>query len=97
MYPMRAIRAAGDLVVGRRLRVLLRLLWLGLVTIITWLIIMIPIILLDDWIKRLVPAISWLPLVPLTIIAMSSLTLVFAASYIYLLYRRIVDDDAAPA
>jgi hypothetical protein len=63
----------------------------------TWLVVMIPIILFDDWVKKLVPSISWLPLVPLTIVVMSSVTLVYVASYVYVLYRRIVDDDAGPA
>jgi len=97
MYPLQAIRAAGDMVIGRRLRVLYRLLWMALVVAVTWLIIMIPIILFDDWIKKLVSAINWLPIVPFTIIAMGALTLVYVSSYIYLLYRRIVDDDASPA
>jgi hypothetical protein len=97
MYPMRAIKAAGDLVVGRRLRIIFRLAWLLLMIIATWAIIVIPIILFDSWIKSLLPIINWLPLVPLTVIAMGALTLVFASSYVYLLYRRIVDDDAAPA
>ncbi len=97
MYPLHAIRAAGDLVVGRRLRILFRLAWLLFVIVMTWAIIVIPVVLFDDWIKQIVPAISWLPLVPLTVFTMSSVTLVFAASYIYLLYRRVVDDDAAPA
>jgi hypothetical protein len=96
MYPFQAIRTAGDLVVGRRLRILLRLLWLAIFTVVAWLVVMVPIILFDDWIKKLVPAISAVPFVPLTIIAMSSVTLVFASSYVYLLYRRIVDDDAGP-
>jgi hypothetical protein len=97
MYPMQAIRTAGDLVVGRRTRVLLRLVWLLFIVVMTWIIIVIPIILFDAWLKQVVPAISWLPLVPLTIIGLSSVTLIFVTSYIYLLYRRIVDDDAAPA
>ena len=97
MYPMHAIRTAGDLVVGRRLRMLLRLLWLALLVVLAWAIIIIPIILFDAWIKQLLPAVSWAPFVPLAIISMSSLSLIFAASYVYLLYRRIVDDDAAPA
>lgn len=97
MYPLQAIKSAGDLVVGRRLRVLYRLAWLLLVVVGTWLVLMIPIILFDDWIKKLVPAISWFPLVPLAIIGLTSLTLIYVSSYIYLLYRRIVDDDAAPA
>jgi len=97
MYPMQAIRTAGDLVIGRRTRVLLRLAWLLLIIVLTWIIIVIPIILFDAWLKQLVPAIQWLPLVPLTIIALGSITLIFTTSYIYLLYRRIVDDDAGPA
>ena len=97
MYPMRAIRAAGDLVTGRRLRVLYRILWLIFVVVLIWLVVMIPIILFDDWVKKLVPTINWLPLVPISIISLSSLTLIFTSSYIYLLYRRIVDDDASPA
>lgn len=97
MYPMQAIRTAGDLVVGRRLRMLYRLLWLMLVIVITWLVVVIPIIIFDEWLKQQVPAIEWLPIVPLSIMAMAAVTLVFTSSYIYLLYRRIVDDDAAPA
>ena len=97
MYPMHAIRSAGDLVVGRRLRVLFRLAWLLFVTALAWAVVVIPIILFDDWVKGLVPSINWLPLVPIVIFAMASLTLIYTTSYIYLLYRRIVDDDAAPA
>lgn len=97
MYPMQALRSAGDLVVGRRLRILFRLLWLVLITVTVWIVIVIPIILLDDWVKQVLPAINWFPLVPLVIIAMGSLTVVFVTTYTYLLYRRIVDDDAAPA
>ncbi len=97
MYPLQAMRAAGDLVIGRRLRVLYRLLWLALIVILAWLIILIPIILFDSWIKSLVPAINWLPIVPVSITVMAAATLVYVSSYVYLLYRRIVDDDASPA
>lgn len=97
MYPFQAIKTAGDLVIGRRLRVLFRLLWLAVTIIVMWAIIVIPIILFDDWLKQLLPAISWLPLVPLTILTLSSVTIIFATSYIYLLYRKVVEDDASPA
>lgn len=97
MYPMRAIKTAGDLVIGRRVRVLLRLLWLAAVVAGVWACSMIPIILLDTWLKSLLPAIEWLPVVPVALLVMTTLTVIWMASYIYLLYRRIVDDDAAPA
>ena len=97
MYPWRALHTAGDLVVGRRLRILLRLLWMALVIVIMWAIILIPIILFDDWIKHVWSAISWLPIVPLSILAMSSITIVFAAAYVYMLYRKVVEDEAKSA
>lgn len=96
-YPMQAIRAAGDLVVGRRLRILLRLLWLLLIIALTWVVAMMPVILFDTWLKGLFPGVSWLPIVPVVLLVLGTISVVWSASYIYLLYRRIVDDDAAPA
>lgn len=97
MYPFQAIRTAGDLVVGRRIRILLRFLWMVLLVIIAWLLIVIPIIMGDAWLKKLWPAVEWLPIVPISLLVMSSLTIVFAATYVYMLYRKVVDDDANPA
>lgn len=97
MYPLEALRTAGDLVIGRRVRILLRMLWLGLTIAVMWLVIMIPIILFDTWLKGVFPNIQWLPVVPVAFLILSSITVIWSASYIYLLYRRIVADDAAPA
>jgi hypothetical protein len=91
VYPWRAIKMAGDMVVGRRVRIMLRLLFMALPMAILWLVILVPVILLDNWLK-----IDWLPLVPLTSLILSTLTLTWVASYIYILYRRLLDDDAPP-
>lgn len=97
MYPMQAIKAAGDLVIGRRVRILLRFLWLIFITAVGWVLIMVPVILLDTWLKGMWPIISWIPVVPVMLLVMGTATIVWTASYIYLFYRRVVDDDAAPA
>ncbi|MDB5167282.1 MAG: conserved rane protein of unknown function [Candidatus Saccharibacteria bacterium] len=97
MYPIQALRTAGDLVIGRRIRILLRILWLGLSIALSWVILMIPIILFDSWLKSLWPAVNWLPIVPVALLILGALTVIWATSYIYLLYRRIVADDSAPA
>jgi hypothetical protein len=91
-YPWQAIREAGDRVVGRRVRVLLRLLFMLLPMAVMWLVILVPVILLDNWLK-----IDWLPLVPLASLILSTLTLTWVASYIYLLYRSLLDDSTPPA
>lgn len=97
MYPMQALRTAGDLVVGRRLRILYRWLWLVGTLALAWLIIMVPIIIFDTWLKSVVATLSWLPIVPVSLLIMSSLSIVFSAAYVYLLYRKVVEDGAKPA
>lgn len=97
MYPMRALKTAGDLVIGRRLRILLRLLWMLLGVVVVWAVVMIPIIIFDTWLKGVWPAVVAVPLIPLALLAMGSVTTIWMASYVYLLYRKVVDDDAKPA
>lgn len=97
MYPFQALKNAGDIVVGRRLRIFLRFIWLFAFTFIVWAVVLIPIILFDAWLKSTWPAISWLPLIPVCFLAMASLSVLWIASYTYILYRKVVDDNAAPA
>ena len=97
MYPYQAIKIGGDLVVGRRLKIILRFIWMIFLLTIFWAIILIPIIMLDSWLKGAWSAISWLPTVPITILLLSSFSIVWISSYVYLLYRKVVSDDAASA
>lgn len=97
MYPFRALAIAGDMVVGRRLRIMYRLLWGVLLQAVLWIAVLIPVVLLDTGLKHVVPAIGWLPIVPIILAMLSTVSLIATASYVYLLYRRVVDDDAKPA
>ncbi len=97
MYPMEAIRLAGDLVVGRRIRILLRIFWILLVILLIWAVVLVPVILFDGALKSAIPAIDWLPIVPAVALGLSILSLVILTVYIYTFYRKVVDDDSAPA
>ena len=97
MYPMKAIRLAGDLVVGRRLRILLRLAWMVLSLALIWAIILIPIIVLEGALTQAIPVFANVPIVPIVVLLLASFSIVFAASYIYMFYRKVVEDDSAPA
>jgi len=97
MYPMRAIKAAGDIVIGRRLRIMYRLLWGALIAIIMWACVMIPLVLIDTGIKNLLPAIKDVPAVPIIATLMNAFMVVWMSTYVYMLYRGIVDDGSAPA
>lgn len=94
MYPFEALRTAAEIVSGRRIRILLRLLWVGFTTFALWLVVMLPVVLLDALIKNTWPVTQSVPIVPLALLAVSSILTIWAASYVYLLYRKVVDSDA---
>lgn len=86
MYPGAALREAGDIAIGRRLPLALRLLWLLACVLVVWFVILMPLV----WLNSL----SWLqavPLVPIVSQGLAGATAVFTATYIYLLYRRLID------
>ena len=91
MYPGEALRLAGDSVVGRRLRILYRLLYMALPMLLLWIVILIPTVILDNVIQ-----LNWLPLVPIIVLILTSITIIWFTSYIYLLYRKIIEDDTKP-
>ena len=97
IYPMQALRAAGDIAVGRRVRILYRILWMLLIVALAWAAVMIPTVLFDTGIKNAIPAIKSVPFVPVVAALMGATSAVWTSAYIYILYRRIVDDDASPA
>jgi hypothetical protein len=97
MYPWKAIRTAGDMVTGRRLRILLRMAWLMFVIALAWFIIMLPLILLTNWIQAAIPQVAWVPVIPILLVILSTSTTVIAGTYVYLLYRKVLEDESAPA
>lgn len=97
MYPLRAIRIAGDLVVGRRLRVFLRLLWGILVAALMWALVLLLAILVDNLVKMWFPNAPIFSVVPYIAALVGAMAVVWFAAYVYLFYRKVVDDDAKPA
>ena len=91
MYPYQAIKTAGDIMLGRRIKILLRWLWMILVVVIATLVVMIPIILIDMGIKQLWPAVQSVPVVPVAFVLLLACTTIWVASYVYMLYRKVVD------
>jgi len=91
MYPLKALRSAGDLVLGRRVRILLRWTWMFVVIGLTWAIILIPLILIDEWLKSIWTIYINVPTVPFVLAVLSTVSIIWASSYVYLLYRKVVD------
>lgn len=93
MYPFEALKLSSKVVASRRLRMLTRVIWMALCIVVGWIVVMIPIVLLDTWIKGVWSSIEWLPIVPVALLILSPITLIWSATYIYTLYRKVIDDD----
>ena len=86
LYPIHALRTASDLMMGRRIKFLIRLVALIIVMVITWVIVMLPIIVFDLWIKTF----EWskgIPFVPSCLVVMTCFTFIYITAYLYLYYR----------
>ncbi|HET8690292.1 MAG TPA: hypothetical protein VFL81_02555 [Candidatus Saccharimonadales bacterium] len=89
IYPWDAIKSAHRMVSGNRLPVIGRLAWLGLLLVLLWAVVLIPFILLDQWLK-----ITWLPLVPVVAQVLNSISLIIGTVFVYMLYRSLLDVSA---
>lgn len=84
-YPWHALREARQMVINRRWGLVLRALALAVHVVILWGLVLIPIFLLDQWLRF-----EWLPLVPVAVQALMGVTLVLTSVYIYKLYRSLL-------
>lgn len=84
-YPWRALRVSREMVMNRRWGLVLRVSALALHVVIVWGIVLIPIFLLDNWLRF-----EWLPLVPIFVQALMGMTLVLTSVYVYKLYRSLL-------
>ncbi len=91
LYPMRALNAASEMMMGRRVRLILRVVALLLTLGIMWVVIMVPLILFDMWMKSF----EWtegIPFIPICLTTMTCFTSIYITTYLYLYYRWMLDN-----
>ncbi len=95
LYPMTALKTASDLMAGRRIRFVIRLIFLVLVLAVIWVVVMLPLITIDLWLKGLISWLEGVPFVPILLLIMTCFTFVYISAYLYLYYRRVLayEDD----
>ncbi len=93
MYPLEAIYVSKSLVEGQRFKIILRLLWHFVNVGLLWLIIMVPIIMIDNFVVSKVKFLSLIPVVSLSMIIISIVSSVWTFVYIYIIYRRLMEND----
>ena len=86
LYPIKALQTASDLMMGRRVKFIIRLVALFLAVVFIWVIVLLPLILFDLWMKTF----EWtkgIPFIPICLTTMTCFTGVYITTYLYLYYR----------
>ncbi len=91
LYPMRALHTASDLMMGRRIRFVIRLIALFFAMAILWVVVMLPLILIDMGFKNFEWA-AGIPFVPVCLTVMTCFTEIYLTVYLYLYYRWMLDN-----
>lgn len=91
LYPKVALETAADLMVGRRIKLLIRLFYLIFTIAFIFVIVMLPIILLDLWLKSWVDWLTGVPVIPFCLAVVTAFAFTYASVYCYLFYRRMLD------
>ncbi len=93
LYPMVAVSSARELLAGRRIKFIIRVVYLFFVLTVIWVIVMLPLIALDLVLKRSFSWLEGLPVVSFELLLMTCFSMVYATIYLYLFYRRLLDYD----
>lgn len=98
LYPLTAVRMAKNLIMGRRLRFLIRVFYLVIIVALLYLLLLMPAIILDGILKA---QFAWLADSKIPFVAIIQLTItvfifIYLSIYFYLFYRALLDynDDA---
>ena len=93
LYPLVAIRTARELLAGRRIKFIIRIIYLFFVLIVMWVIIMLPLIALDLVLKKNISWLQGIPVVSFELLLMTCFSAVYSSIYLYLFYRKLLDYD----
>ncbi len=91
LYPMKAMFSAADLMNGRRMKLIVRVIFLIVVVALIYIIVMTPVILLDLWLKSMWEWIFGVPIVPFFLLLVTCFVFIYATAYLYRYYRWLLD------
>lgn len=92
LYPLRALHTASDLMMGRRVKFILRIVALILTLAIMWVVVMLPLIVFDIFMKQF----AWtagIPFVPICMTIMTCFTCIYITVYLYIYYKWVLEYD----
>lgn len=93
IYPGTALAATGDLIMGRRMKMIMRLVFLVFILGVVWFVVGMPVVLLDMWAKKAVDFLDGIPIVSVLTLILTCFSAIYTAAYFYLLYRKLIEYD----
>lgn len=91
VYPFAALSSASDLMMGRRIHFTARLIALLLTVVFIYIIVMMPVILIDLWLKNCFDWLVNVPIVPFMLLTCTCFVFIYIAAFIYQYYRTLLD------
>ena len=89
---MQAVNATTDLIQGRRTKFIIRVIFAFVFMAVIWIVVMLPLIYLDLFLKQNIEWLGGVPFVSFLLQVMTVFTIMYITAYIYLFYRRMLDD-----
>ena len=92
LYPLEALKSASELMIGRRIKFILRMVALIITLVVMWAIVMMPLIMFDLFMKQF----EWtsaIPFIPICLVAMTCFSAMYVSTYFYLYYRWMLKFD----
>ena len=93
LYPLKALRSASDLMAGRRMKFIYRLIALIIVMILVWVIIMLPMISFEAFMKQFAWA-AGIPFVQICLTVVIGFIEIYVTTYLYIYYRYLLKFDS---
>ena len=90
LYPLEALKLASALMVGRRVRFMVRLVAMVLMMGAIWAVVMLPVAAFDGWLKTLGAEV---PVAQVFAVMLMVFTVEYAAVYLYIYYRWMINYD----
>ena len=92
MYPINAINIARQMVIGRRMKILVRIIWCALICVFMWIPTLL-IMLITNWLGNQFDFINNIPIIQFFMLLTTCFSFVFISVYTYMLYREVVKND----
>lgn len=91
IYPLDALRSSKELIFGRRIKFLIRLLFSIVIISMIFVVVMLPVIIIDNWLKSIFDFLISVPAISFFLLLTTCFSFAYVSIYLYLFYRKLLN------